>query len=145
LANHANWERESIFQKQIIYSLGYVNFNGENEMSRKKVKIINGVEMYYCPDCDDFIPKDRMTFYNGKPWTYCKKHRNIRSRDSERKRKKWLLHNEKNKLDYRVSNTTGASELNPVVRHKVSIRPRATGACKNWGKPRYEKAEFLNV
>jgi len=109
----------------------------------KKRIIRDGVEMFWCYDCQGYNLRENMTQNKANKFgigTYCRKH------DYEHKRK----HPQKNKkkesyqIDHRVDNARKYYFKGTKRIKSVSIRPRTTGICVNWGKIRYERRGFID-
>ena len=117
----------------------------EKKKRIKKKKIIDGVEMFRCPDCNDYLPKSEMSKSSRQKdgiGNYCKYHRNLSALKSRRKNIK--RKNENCKLSHRVSNEHKYYFKGRYRIKSVSVRPRATGVCENWGKPRYERRVWID-
>jgi hypothetical protein len=114
-------------------------------LKRSPKKIIrNGIELFHCPDCDDYLPKGEMSTSKRQKdgvGVYCRKHRRLRNQESKRKSIK--RKNEKYKLNYRISKVHKYYFKGAYRIKSVSIRPRTTGICVNWGKIKYERREFV--
>lgn len=108
-------------------------------MKKRKSKCIiqNGIEMYYCPDCDDYRLYEEMIPNKSKKSgvnTYCKFHNNIRKKKLRKRKRKWqiekyeFVHGPGNEFKYYFKN----------YEPKHFDGPTVNGVCVTWGIPRYE-------
>lgn len=114
---------------------------------RKPKRIIrDDVEMFYCPDCDNYYARKFMTKSKRRKdgiGTYCLKHDYLRKEDRRRKiREKSKHKNEETKLNYRVSN-----ERKWYFKHQekkkfdgpTCVTVRTAGISKLWGRSPHER------